>query len=123
MSSSEAISATNQRIKEVAYNIAEHYVTSWRDRTGRLAIRHPRGPRGDRRGGPKVQTFWKQLMDRYGSEENYLRETLSAFRRANGIEILIVVDKLLTGFDEPRNAVLYAGQRDRATQLNMNECP
>ena len=56
---------------------------------------------------PEVQAFWKQMMDRYGSEEAYNREILASFGRADGIEILVVVDKLLTGFDEPRNTVLY----------------
>ena len=44
---------------------------------------------------------------RYGSEETYNREIIASFGREDGIEILIVVDKLLTGFDEPRNTVLY----------------
>ena len=56
---------------------------------------------------PEVQTFWKQMMDRYGNEEAYNQEILASFGRADGIEILVVIDKLLTGFDEPRNTVLY----------------
>ena len=32
---------------------------------------------------------------------------LASFGREDGIEMLIVIDKLLTGFDEPRNTVLY----------------
>ena len=46
-------------------------------------------------------------MQLHGSEDKYLTNTLGAFAREDGIEILIVVDKLLVGFDEPRNAVLY----------------
>ena len=56
---------------------------------------------------PEVQTFWKQMMDRYGDEKRYMESVIAAFGRADGIEILVVVDKLLTGFDEPRNTVLY----------------
>ncbi|MCA9921448.1 MAG: type I restriction endonuclease subunit R [Anaerolineales bacterium] len=56
---------------------------------------------------PVMQAFWKQMMARYGSEEAYNREIKASFGRADGIEILIVVDKLLTGFDEPRNRILY----------------
>lgn len=56
---------------------------------------------------PKVQAFWKRTMEQYGSEEAYNREIVASFGRADGVELLIVVDKLLTGFDEPRNAVLY----------------
>jgi type I restriction enzyme R subunit len=47
------------------------------------------------------------MMARYGSEEEYNRQILASFARADGVELLVVVDKLLTGFDEPRNAVLY----------------
>ena len=31
----------------------------------------------------------------------------SEFSRDDGPDIMIVVDKLLTGFDEPKNTVLY----------------
>jgi type I restriction enzyme R subunit len=47
------------------------------------------------------------MLQRYGTEDAYNRELISAFGRADGIEILVVVDRLLTGFDEPRNTVLY----------------
>ncbi len=47
------------------------------------------------------------MMERFGNEDKYVQEIKSSFARADGIEILIVVDKLLTGFDEPRNTVLY----------------
>ena len=56
---------------------------------------------------PLVQDFWKRMMQTYGSEEKYLTEITASFGRDDGIEILIVVDKLLVGFDEPRNTVLY----------------
>ena len=56
---------------------------------------------------PLVQDFWKRMMQLYGSEDKYLTEIIASFAREDGIEILIVVDKLLVGFDEPRNTVLY----------------
>ena len=56
---------------------------------------------------PVVEAFWKKMMERFGNEDNYIREIKSSFARSDGVEILIVVDKLLTGFDEPRNTVLY----------------
>ena len=46
-------------------------------------------------------------MARYGSDEEYNRQISASFARADGVELLVVVDKLLTGFDEPRNTVLY----------------
>ncbi len=56
---------------------------------------------------PLVTAFWKRTLARFGSEEAYNREIRASFAREDGAEVLIVVDKLLTGFDEPRNAVLY----------------
>ena len=56
---------------------------------------------------PEPEAFWKRMMERFGSEETYNREIKADFSRADGVEILIVVDKLLVGFDEPRNTVLY----------------
>ncbi|MCK5375243.1 MAG: type I restriction endonuclease subunit R, partial [Alphaproteobacteria bacterium] len=38
---------------------------------------------------------------------NYNREIIESFKNDENPEILIVVDKLLTGFDAPRNTVLY----------------
>jgi type I restriction enzyme R subunit len=56
---------------------------------------------------PEVILFWEEMLERFGSEERYLKELLASFGREDGVEILIVIDKLLTGFDEPRNTVLY----------------
>ena len=56
---------------------------------------------------PEVARYWKEMMVLYASEKQYVREIKADFSRADGVEILIVVDKLLTGFDEPRNTVLY----------------
>ena len=56
---------------------------------------------------PGVEAFWKRMMERYRTEEAYIREIKEDFGRPDGVELLIVVDKLLVGFDEPRNTVLY----------------
>ena len=47
------------------------------------------------------------MMEKYGSERAYNRNVINAFKNADEPEIIIVVDKLLTGFDAPRNTVLY----------------
>ncbi len=55
-----------------------------------------------------VRAFWSEQMQRFGkSEEAYNREIVKAFKGSGDPEILIVVSKLLTGFDAPRNTVLY----------------
>ena len=54
-----------------------------------------------------VVAFWERMMKRYGSEEDYNKRIIEQFKGSDEPEILIVVDKLLTGFDAPRNTVLY----------------
>jgi len=55
---------------------------------------------------PEVTQWWK---DNVGSqdEQAYTKHLIERFDRDDSLKILIVVDKLLTGFDEPKNAVLY----------------
>ena len=55
----------------------------------------------------EVVKFWQKMMKRYGSEEEYTKQLINQFKHGSEPEILIVVDKLLTGFDAPRNTVLY----------------
>ncbi len=59
----------------------------------------------------EVVAFWHRMMKRYGSEEEYNKQIVNAFKFGDEPEILIVVDKLLTGFDAPRNTVLYLTRR------------
>ncbi len=54
-----------------------------------------------------VERFWKAMMEKYGNEKEYNRQIIGAFKNTDTPDIVIVVDKLLTGFDAPRNVVLY----------------
>ncbi|GAA3627878.1 type I restriction endonuclease subunit R [Flavivirga jejuensis] len=54
-----------------------------------------------------ILKFWKAMMDKYGSSENYEKSLINSFKKQDHPEIIIVVDKLLTGFDAPNNYVLY----------------
>ena len=54
-----------------------------------------------------VRRFWSRMMERYKTQEEYNRQIIEAFKGSGDPEILIVVSKLLTGFDAPRNTVLY----------------
>lgn len=54
-----------------------------------------------------VQSFYKSMMDKYGTQEKYEKSIINAFKYQENPEIIIVVDKLLTGFDAPKNRVLY----------------
>jgi type I restriction enzyme R subunit len=55
----------------------------------------------------KVNQFWKKMMDEHGNAKSYEKNIISRFKNQKDPEIIIVVDKLLTGFDEPKNTVLY----------------
>jgi type I restriction enzyme R subunit len=55
----------------------------------------------------EVIRFWKVMMDKYGTEKEYNRLIINAFKYSEMPEIIVVVDKLITGFDAPRNTVLY----------------
>jgi len=55
----------------------------------------------------KENRFWKKMMDEHGNAKAYEKNIISRFKNQRDPEIIIVVDKLLTGFDEPKNTVLY----------------
>lgn len=54
-----------------------------------------------------VLKFWKSMMDKYNKTEAYEKHIINSFKKQDHPEIIIVVDKLLTGFDAPNNYVLY----------------
>lgn len=60
-------------------------------------------------GGHKeyVAKAWQDTIKDYGSEEEYLKHVKDEFVYGDEIDLLIVVDKLLTGFDAPRASTLY----------------
>lgn len=58
---------------------------------------------------PEVQQWWKENVK--GDIDDYERQVIEDFGTEGRPDILIVVDKLLTGFDEPRNAVLYIDKK------------
>jgi type I restriction enzyme R subunit len=133
----EAISQADQRVRLIAYDISDHYRRNFQGHGYKAQIATPSkamalkykeylddfgivtsevviSPPDTREGHeeveektPELEAFWKGMMARFGSEETYNREILEDFGREDGVEILIVVDKLLVGFDEPRNTVLY----------------
>lgn len=54
-----------------------------------------------------VAEAWAKVIKHYGDEESFLESVKGKFIDSDEIELLIVVDKLLTGFDAPCAAVLY----------------
>ena len=61
----------------------------------------------DESGMPEVAQWWKEHVGSQ-DEQTYTKHLIDRFANADDpLKMLIVVDKLLTGFDEPKNAVLY----------------
>jgi type I restriction enzyme, R subunit len=55
----------------------------------------------------KENQFWKKMINEHGNSKSYEKNIINRFKNQNDPELIIVVDKLLTGFDEPKNTVLY----------------
>ncbi|MDO9435731.1 type I restriction endonuclease subunit R [Hydrogenophaga sp.] len=64
---------------------------------------------------PDVQKWWNTHVGR--NANHYEDEALQDFGSDGAPDLLIVVDRLLTGFDEPRNTVLYIDKPLKAHNL------
>jgi type I restriction enzyme R subunit len=71
----------------------------------------------DESSNARVLKFWAEKMAEHGTEETYNESVIEAFRDSGTIDILIVVNKLLTGFDAPRARVLYLAKRMKEHSL------
>ncbi|MCK9246572.1 MAG: type I restriction endonuclease subunit R [Anaerolineaceae bacterium] len=61
----------------------------------------------DEEATPEVTQWWKVHVGNQ-DEQSYTKKLIDRFAdELDPLKVLIVVDKLLTGFDEPKNAVLY----------------
>lgn len=58
-----------------------------------------------------VQDFWKDQMDKYGTAESYQETIINSYKKGERPEIIIVVNKLITGFDAPQNTYLYIDRK------------
>jgi type I restriction enzyme, R subunit len=143
--SAEPLYESEARMKEVAYDISEHFakyfkgtglkgqfatsskraaiayrdlINGWKKVRSEVIISPP-DTREDNDSVneadiSEVQRFWKDMMAIYGTPKTYQDELIRKFKSGDGEDapdLLIVVDKLLTGFDAPRNAVLYIDKR------------
>lgn len=71
-----------------------------------------------------VNRFWDGVLQRFGTDVQYAKQLINSFKHgdtadpeSDAPEVMIVVDKLLTGFDAPENTVLYLGRRLREHNL------
>lgn len=104
----KAMLATNSKIEAIRYLEAFEELS---DLNCAVVISPPDQREGheavDQESKDKVQRFWKRMMDRYGTPEKYEDAIKDEFVNGDELDLLIVVDKLLTGFDAPRATVLY----------------
>jgi type I restriction enzyme R subunit len=98
--------ATASKQDAVRYH---HYLNQTGLVTSAVVISAPEEREGngdiDESTAPEVQKWWKENVG--NDQEAYERQVLDRFSCAGAPDLLIVVDRLLTGFDEPANAVLY----------------
>jgi len=132
----QSIKDNPSRIEEIAYNIETHYTKEFSKKGLKaqvvapskysatlfqkyfeeignlktaLVISDDNGiiPEEDNR-KQEVEAYLTSIKEDYQSLLSYEKDVVKSFKHnEDGIEILIVVDKLLTGFDAPRNTVLY----------------
>jgi len=84
------------------------------DKIGKVTSVVAMSPPDTREGHDEVDTESKDLVQNWWKtnvgakdEKKYTDQIIADFAREEGPDLMIVVDKLLTGFDEPRNTVLY----------------
>lgn len=133
---SKVIKDNPQRITEIAFDIEKHFIKQFQGTGLKAQIVAPskysatlfqkffinRGKintaivisdengliREDDEHKKEVEEYLMNIKANYQSLKSYEEEVIDSFKyNEDGVEILIVVDKLLTGFDAPRNTVLY----------------
>ena len=104
----KAMLATNSKVEAIAYH---RFFEELEEIRTAVVISPP-----DQREGHEdikkevdetVQKFWLEMMEKYKDAEDYEVTIKDDFVHGDELELLIVVDKLLTGFDAPRATVLY----------------
>ncbi|MFA5747145.1 MAG: type I restriction enzyme endonuclease domain-containing protein, partial [Candidatus Paceibacterota bacterium] len=134
--STRIIKDNPQRITEIAYDIEKHFTAHFQD-TGLKAqivapskysavlfqeffekqgkIRTAMVISDEHEDGDVDNTHKKEVVacldrirEKHSSVASYEKNVIESFKyNDDGVEMIIVVDKLLTGFDAPRNTVLY----------------
>lgn len=125
-----------QRIEEIAYDIEKHYLEQFKNTGLKAQIVAPSKFAAilfqryfertntirtavvisDESGNSEeedfhkkeVETYLQKMKEKYQSIKSYETSVIDSFKYdEEGVEVLIVVDKLLTGFDAPCDTVLY----------------
>ena len=131
------LAKTDQRIFMITMDISSHFSRLWKGKgfkgqlaTGSIssALKYEKhfndlgevstaviiSQTDDRKGHKSIvedetdlQKYEKKIKENFGSHQQYEKEMIAKFNSEEDPDILIVVNKLLTGFDVPRNTVLY----------------
>lgn len=134
--SSKVIKNNPQRIGEIAYDIENHYIDNFQGSGLKAQVVAPSkfsailfqkffenlgkinsavvisdiGSKEDEEDNRKKEVidFLKKIKHQYRDLKSYEDSVVDSFKNnPDGVEVIIVVDKLLTGFDAPRNTILY----------------
>ncbi len=104
----KAIFAVNSKIEAVKYLKAFEEIN---EITAKVIISPPDEREGYDVVGEEskdvVINFWNKLIKDYKDAEDYEDSVKNEYLNGDDIDLLIVVDKLLTGFDAPKATVLY----------------
>ncbi|MCP4404691.1 MAG: type I restriction endonuclease subunit R [bacterium] len=104
----KAMLATNSKSEAIAYR---EVFEELGDLNVAVVISPPDQREGytavDQQSQDRIKQFWDAMMLQYRDEEEYEECLKNEFIEGDGLDLLIVVDKLLTGFDAPRATVLY----------------
>ena len=131
------LAKTDQRIFIIAADISSHFSRMWKgkgfkgqlttssistalkykeyfDELGEIATAVIVSQKDDRSDHSNImedetalQKYERMIIENFGTHQRYEKEMISRFDSLEEPHILIVVNKLLTGFDVPRNTVLY----------------
>lgn len=135
---------THETIRRVAADISSHFKSHWSGSgfkglvivpSRRAAVRYKLAfdalgevtaeavisatPGDDFHGtsDPEVKRFWQSIIAKYGNEREYTSTIIDQFRRKEHPELLIVLNRLLSGLDAPTNSVLYLTTKVEGHQL------
>ncbi|WP_408955808.1 type I restriction endonuclease subunit R [Natroniella sp. ANB-PHB2] len=113
----KAMLATNGKIEAIRYLEAFEELS---DLKAAVVISPPDQKEGksevDRHSKNKIQNFWNRMMKKYSDKDDYEESIKDDFKNGD-LDLLIVVDKLLTGFDAPKASVLYIDKQMREHTL------
>lgn len=125
-----------QRIVEIGYDVENHFIENFQDtglkaqlvapskysavlfqkffetrgkiRTAVVISDEPEDGNEENLHKKEVVEYLESVRKNHSSVDKYEKDVIDSFKyNDDGIEIIIVVDKLLTGFDAPKNTVLY----------------